>query len=93
LRKVEVHVTSFSDGAHEVHYACERKNVVVTSYGVSGYAENIELPTEEIALSLPENKVTYTEHDTTDTTRGNVEFRWQSDENAKTRDGGSKKRR
>lgn len=67
LRKVEIHVTSFSDGAHDVQYACERKTVVVTSYGVSGSPESSQLPIEEIALGFREKKVTCTENNTTAT--------------------------
>jgi len=82
--KVDIHVTaSFSDAGPAVYYAYELKNVLVTSYNISGSGDGSELPIEELALSFAEIKVTYTERDNAGATLGNVEYSWKSEQRAK----------
>ena len=69
--KVEIHLTS-SAGA--TYYAYELTNVMVTSYSISGDADQI--PMEEFSLNFGEIKVTYTEMDSEGNKKGNVEYSW-----------------
>jgi type VI secretion system secreted protein Hcp len=72
--KIEFHLTS-SAGTY-LQY--ELKNVMVTSYSISGDAD--DRPTEEISLNFEEIKVTYTEMDSQGNKKGNVEYSWKVEE-------------
>lgn len=71
IPKVEFHLAS-SQGTY---YAYELKNVMVTSYSMSGDAD--DRPTEEISLNFEEIKMTYTEYGSDGKAKGNVEFSWK----------------
>jgi type VI secretion system secreted protein Hcp len=77
--KVTIHLTSVSLGG-QVYYAYELKNVLVTSYQITGSAAEVR-PTEELSLNFEEIKVTYTEYDSsTGRSKGNVEYTWKVEE-------------
>ena len=57
------------------YFTYELKNVIVTSYSISGDADQI--PMEEFSLSFGEIKVTYTEMDSEGNKKGNVEYSWK----------------
>jgi type VI secretion system secreted protein Hcp len=74
---VEFHMASNSG----TYLKYELTNVMVTSYSVSGAAD--DRPTEEITLNFEEIKVTYTEYDTAGKKKGNVEYSWKVEEGTK----------
>ena len=79
--KVEIHVTaSYSADGRITYYAYELKNVVVTSYSVSGSGQSEDVPVEEVSLNFEEIKVTYTETDSEGKKKGNVEYSWKVEE-------------
>jgi len=79
--KVEIHVTaSYTDASRVTYYAYELKNVLVTSYNVSGSAQAEDVPTEDISLDFEEFKVTYTEADNQGKSKGSVEYEWKVEE-------------
>jgi type VI secretion system secreted protein Hcp len=79
--KVEIHLTaSYTDAARVTYYAYELKNVLVTSYSISGSGQSEDAPSESIALNFEEIKVTYTETDSTGKKKGNVEYQWKVEE-------------
>lgn len=59
----------------------ELKNVMVTSYSMSGNAD--DRPMEEISLNFEEIKVTYTEYGQEGKAKGNVEYSWKVEEGSK----------
>ena len=79
--KVEIHVTaSTTDAGRVTYYAYELKNVLVTSYNISGSGQSEDVPTEEFSLNFEEIKVTYTECDAKGSAKGNVEYSWKVEE-------------
>lgn len=77
--KVEIDVTaSTSEAGRVTYYRYELKNVMVTSYNVSGHAEGV--PAEDMRLNFEELKVTYTEFDSKGKKKGNVEYSWKVEE-------------
>ena len=79
--KVEIHVTaSTTDAGRITYYAYELKNVLVTSYDVSGAGQAEEVPMETFSLNFEEIKVTYTEVDRAGKSKGNVEYTWKVEE-------------
>jgi type VI secretion system secreted protein Hcp len=79
--KVEIHVTASTTDAGRVTYlAYEMKNVMVTSYQVSGSGQSEEVPQEDFSLNFEEIKKTYTECDRAGKTKGKVEFSWKVEE-------------
>ena len=74
IPNVEFHLTS-SQGTY---YAYELKNVMITSYLMSGDAD--DRPTEEVTLNFEQIKMTYTEYDSDGKSKGNVEFSWKVEE-------------
>lgn len=79
--KVEIHVTaSTTDAGRVTYYATELKNVVVTSYDVSGSGQSDEVPMETFSLNFEEIKVTYTECDSAGQKKGNIEYSWKVEE-------------
>jgi type VI secretion system secreted protein Hcp len=76
--RVEIHVTaSYTDAGRVTYYAYDLKNVLISSYHISGGGQSEDVPTEEISLGFEEMKVTYTETDETGASKGNVEYEWK----------------
>jgi type VI secretion system secreted protein Hcp len=74
--KVEIHTTaSYTDSGRVTYYAYELKDVMVSSYSVSGGSE--DKPSEAMSLNFEEIKVTYTECDNKGKKKGNVEYEWK----------------
>jgi len=79
--KVEIHLTaSYTDAGRVTYYAYELKNVLVTSYNISGSSQAEDVPTEVFNLNFEEIKVTYTETDAQGKKKGNVEYTWKVEE-------------
>ena len=79
--KVEIELTaSYTDAGRVTYYRYELKNVLVTSYNVSGSGQSEEVPTEQFSLNFEEIKVTYTENDNKGGKKGNVEYSWKVEE-------------
>lgn len=79
--KVEIHLTASTTAAGRVtYYAYELKNVMVTSYNISGSGQSEDVPSEEFSLNFEEIKVTYTECDAKGESKGNVEYSWKVEE-------------
>jgi type VI secretion system secreted protein Hcp len=79
--KVEIHLTaSYTDAGRVPYFKYDLKNVLVTSYNVSGSAQSEAVPTEDFALNFEEIKVTYTEADSKGKSKGNVEYQWKVEE-------------
>ena len=82
--KVEIHVTaSTTDAGRVTYYAYELKNVLVTSYQVSGVGQSESIPTDSFSLNFEEIKVTYTEVDSKGSKKGNVDYSWKVEEGQK----------
>jgi len=76
--KVEIHVTaSYTDAGRVTYFGYELKNVLVTSYNVSGSSQSEEVPAEVFSMNFEEIKVTYTETDSAGKSKGNVEYEWK----------------
>ncbi len=74
---VEIHVTASVFGTSRVTYlAYELKNVLITSYVISGAAQSENVPCEEVTLSFEQIKMTYTEFDAVGKAKGNIEYTW-----------------
>ena len=79
--KVDIHFTaSTTDEGRVTYYAYELKNVMITSYDISGSGQSDEVPTENVTLNFEEIKVTYTEVGSTGKSTGNVEYSWKVEE-------------
>ncbi|MEO8268740.1 MAG: type VI secretion system tube protein Hcp, partial [Aureliella sp.] len=77
--KVEIECTvSTTDAGQETYYKYELKNVLVSSYSVSGGSQ--DKPAESFSLNYEEIKVTYTEMDSKGKKKGNVEYGWKVEE-------------
>ena len=82
--KVEIHLTaSTTDAGRTTYYAYELKNVLVTSYNISGSGQSEDVPMEDFSLNFEEIKVTYTETDSKGKSKGNVEYSWKVEEGQK----------
>ena len=82
--KVEIELTaSYTDAGRVTYYRYELKNVLVTSYSVSGAAQSEDVPSEDFSLNFEEIKVTYTENDNKGKKKGNVEYGWKVEEGEK----------
>ncbi|QDV25575.1 Hcp family type VI secretion system effector [Aureliella helgolandensis] len=80
--KVEIELTvSTTDSGQETYYKYELKNVLVSSYSVSGGDQ--DKPAENFSLNFEEIKVTYTEMDSKGSKKGNVEYGWKVQEDEK----------
>lgn len=67
-----------------VYLRYELKNVMVTSYSVSGAGQAEDVPMEDFSLNFEEIKVTYTEQDKdTGQAKGKVEYSWKVEEGEK----------
>ncbi len=79
--KVEIELTaSYTDSGRVTYYRYELKNVLVTSYNVSGAAQAEDVPAEDFSLNFEEIKVTYTENDNKGKKKGNIEYSWKVEE-------------
>ena len=81
--KVEIEMTSTYGGSRATYLKYELKNVMVTSYSVSGAGSSGELAKETIALNFQEVKVTYTEGDHSGASKGKVETSHKIEEGEK----------
>jgi type VI secretion system secreted protein Hcp len=82
--KVEIELTaSYTDAGRVTYYRYELKNVLVTSYSVSGAAQSEDVPSEDFSLNFEEIKTTYTENDNKGKKKGNVEYGWKVEEGEK----------
>ncbi|MBN2328983.1 MAG: type VI secretion system tube protein Hcp [Candidatus Omnitrophica bacterium] len=78
---VRIHVTaSYADAGQVTYFIYELKNVIVTSYSISGSGQSEEVPVEDISLNFEEIKVTYTEMDAQGMSKGNIEYQWKVEE-------------
>ena len=75
---VEFELVADYGGSRAVYLKYELTNVMVTSYSISGSAN--EVPTEQFSLNFEEIKVTYTENDSSGKSKGNVEYTWNVEE-------------
>ena len=79
--KVEIHLTaSYTDAGRVTYYAYELKNVLVSSYQISGSGQSEDVPMEDFTLNFEEIKCTYTENDAKGKSKGNVEYTWKVEE-------------
>jgi type VI secretion system secreted protein Hcp len=82
--KVEIHLTaSYTDAGRVTYFAYELKNVLVTSYNISGSAQSEDVPTEVFSLNFEEIKATYTEADQAGKKKGSVEYGYKVEEGQK----------
>ena len=78
---VEIDVTaSYTDAGRVTYYRYELKNVLVTSYNISGSGQAEDVPMEDFTLNFEEIKVTYTENDNEGKKKGNIEYSWKVEE-------------
>jgi type VI secretion system secreted protein Hcp len=79
--KVEIDCTaSTTDAGRVTYYRYELKNVMVTSYNVSGSGQSEDVPMEDFSLNFEEIKTTYTEVGPDGSSKGNVEYSWKVEE-------------
>lgn len=78
--ELEFDLTRGVGGGPHVYLQWELKNVQVTSYSLQGSTSADDPPMESVALNFEEIKVTYTEHDETGASKGNVEYTWKVEE-------------
>lgn len=80
--KVEIQVkTSTTNSGRETYYKYELKDVMVTSYEVSGGDQ--DKPMENFSLNFEEIKVTYTEMDEKGNKKGDVAYGWKVEKGEK----------
>jgi type VI secretion system secreted protein Hcp len=80
--KVEIQVkVSTTNSGRETYYKYELKNVLVSSYNVSGGDQ--DKPVETFSLNFEEIKVTYTEMDEKGSKKGDVAYGWKVEEGTK----------
>jgi type VI secretion system secreted protein Hcp len=78
--KLEIEFTA-DFGQQETYLRYELTNVFLTSYNVSGAADEGP-PTVVVANNFEEIKVTYTEYDSEGNSQGNVEYSWKVEKGA-----------
>ena len=79
--KLEVHLTTSATGARRTYYTYELKNVMITSYSISGDSNGP--PVEEISANFEEIKVLYSTFDSRGKKKGNVEYSWKVEKGSK----------
>jgi type VI secretion system secreted protein Hcp len=80
--KVEIALkTDYVNSGRETFLIYTLKNVLVTSYAISGTADGT--PLENFSLNFEEIKMTYTEMDEKGTKKGNVDYEWKVQEGSK----------
>lgn len=82
IPKLEIEQTANFGGSRATYIKYELKNVQITSWHVSGSAEDGP-PTVTIANNFEEYKVTYTEYDSEGNKGGNAETTWKVEEGTK----------
>jgi len=81
IPKVEIHLTAnFTDSGQATYLTYELKNVMISSYSVSGSAQVGVIPMDSISLNFEEIRVVYTESDSQGRPKGNVEYSWKMEE-------------
>ena len=79
--KVEIDITaSTTDAGRVTYYRYELKNVLVTSYQISGSGQAEDVPVANFSLNFEEIKVTYTEVDNAGAKKGAVDYSWKVEE-------------
>ena len=82
--KVEIHFTTgMADEGRTTYLAYELKNVLVTSYSLSGHGQSESKPMENFSLNFEEIKETYTEITPDGKKGGNVDYGWKVEEGSK----------
>ena len=72
IPKLELELTSSSG----TYLRYELNKVMITSYSISGSGQSGDLPTESITLNFEKIKVSYTEFDSSGSSKGKVEYGW-----------------
>jgi len=78
--KVDIHVARPLSGRTQVYYTYELRNVIVSSYHISGSTQE-EVPTESVSLNFEQIKVAYTKFDAAGKAQSTVEYSWNVDRN------------
>ena len=79
--KVQIDVAAkYADAGRLTYYQYELKNVIVTSYHITGSGRPREVPSEEATLNFEEIKVTYTEITRKGKSKGKCEYSWRVEE-------------
>jgi type VI secretion system secreted protein Hcp len=79
--KVEIHdTTTYGDGNRATFLKWDLKNVMVSSFNVSGAGSGDAVPTDSVSLNFEEIKQTYVEYDAKGSKKGNVEMGWKVEE-------------
>lgn len=82
FKTVDIHYkTSVSDDSRQTYLKVELKDVMVTSYSISG--GNQEKPIESFSLNFGEIKTTYTELDNAGGKKGDVSYGWDVEKGKK----------
>jgi type VI secretion system secreted protein Hcp len=80
--KVEIALkTDYVNSGRETYLLYTLKNVLVTSYSISGSSDGT--PSENFSLNFEEIKMTYTEMDEKGSKKGNVDYEWKVQEGSK----------
>lgn len=77
IPKVEIECTATYGGARATYLKYELKNVMISSYQTNASGNDEVPPTVVIGNNFEEVKCTYTEHDDTGSSAGNVEFEFK----------------
>ena len=80
IPRLEIELTADFGGARATYLRYEFKNVMVTSYDVSGNVADGVPPTVTVANNFEEIRVTYSEYAPDGSHQGNVEFEWKVEE-------------
>jgi type VI secretion system secreted protein Hcp len=73
---VDIHVARpLSEGTQVTYYTYELKNVIVTSYQISGSTQD-DVPTESLSLSFEQIKATYTKFDAAGRAESTIGYSW-----------------
>lgn len=82
--KVNVDLCTSSEGGKRIPFLqWELTNARVSSYSISGDAQDADLPTEHISFNFEEIKVTYNKLGKDNKSAGKVEFSWKVEEGVK----------
>lgn len=80
FRRVEIELMTFTMNAGQViYYRYELRDVMVTSYTISGNSDGENRPVEEFSLNCDEIKVIYTELDDKGKQKGDTIFEWKAE--------------
>ncbi len=78
---IQLHLARpLSEGTQATYYTYELKNVIVTSYHISGSTQDA-VPTESLSLNFEEIKVAYTKFDAAGRAEGIVQYGWDLKQN------------